>query len=179
MFEPAFHRSDRCSDVVPGFEGLANEGAPDDEKQAFLERFVNWVSGDIMSISDRRRKSERLPIWHRHTTNPVGRELRSSRHRCRPRLRPPGPVASVPDRAAFLKEVLDVVERAASESPRRRLAAGAMTEPSNDWLNQLRQTHAGAIISHRRLNLSQKAPTSTDQLTETTCQKSALDGRCR
>jgi hypothetical protein len=88
----------------------------DDEKQAFFERFVNRVSSDIMTISDRRLKSERVPIWQEaYNQSGKGSSYVRAAIIADRIYTPAAPVAPVPDRAAFLKEVLDVVERAAPE----------------------------------------------------------------
>jgi hypothetical protein len=88
----------------------------DDEKQAFFERFVNRISGDIMSISARRLKLERVPIWQEaYNQSGKGSSFVRAAIIADRIYTPAAPVGPVPDRAAFMKEVLDVVDGAAPQ----------------------------------------------------------------
>jgi ClpP class serine protease len=88
----------------------------DDEKQAFFDRFVNRLNGDIMAISARRLRLKPVSEWQ-EAYNQTGRGssfVRASIIADRI-YTPAAPVAPTPDRTSFLKEVLDTVEKAAPE----------------------------------------------------------------
>jgi hypothetical protein len=94
------------------------EGRPpsDDEKQASFDLFVNRLSGDIMSISARRVRFEPIALWQ-DAYNQTGRGssfVRASIIADRI-YAPAAPVMPVPDRAVFLKEIMEAVETAAAE----------------------------------------------------------------
>lgn len=97
------------------------EGRPptDDEKQAFFDRFVNRLSGEVMRIATNRLRLEPIAVWQEaYNQSGTGSSFVRASIIADRIYGPAAPVpqlAPVPDRNVFLKEVLEAVETVAAE----------------------------------------------------------------
>lgn len=91
----------------------------DDEKQAFFDRFVNRLSGEVMRIATNRLRLEPMKVWQEaYSQSGAGSSFVRASIIADRIYGPAAPAyqhAPVPDRDTFLKEVLQAVTAVAAE----------------------------------------------------------------